>query len=100
MQKSGSTRSQSYEKALVVWKGHWTQASDRKDVKAFYAGLKSVFDPQKSGVAPISTADGETLLTDKSDILNRWKEHFETVLNTTSVTDEEAIQSIEQNRAN
>lgn len=32
------------------------EASDRKDLKAFYAGLMSIFGPQKN-VVPISTAD-------------------------------------------
>ena len=70
-------------------------AFNRKDTKAFYEGIKKVFGPQQSGASPISAKDG-TLFTDKSDILNRWKEHFETVLNTPSVTDDNVIGSIQQ----
>ena len=68
-------------------------AYDRKDSKAFYEGIKKVFGPQESGVSPIASSDG-TLLTDRGDILNRWKEHFEAVLNNTSTTDEDIISSI------
>lgn len=70
-------------------------AFDRKDSKAFYNGIKKVFGPQESGVSPISAKDG-TLLTDKNDILKRWKEHFDTVLNASSVTDDDVIASITQ----
>ena len=68
-------------------------AYDRKDSKAFYEGIKKVFGPQESGVSPIAASDG-TLLTDRRDILNRWKEHFEAVLNNTSTTFEDIISSI------
>ena len=39
-------------------------------------------------------ADGTTLLTDKNDILNRWKEHFESVLNSSSDVDDEVLNSL------
>ncbi len=71
------------------------KAFDRKDSKAFYNGIKKVFGPQENSVSPVSSSDG-TLLTDKGDILKRWKEHFDTVLNTTSVTDDDVIASIMQ----
>lgn len=78
------------------WSAHaktCQEAFDRKDSKAFYEGIKKVFGPQESGISPISSSDG-TLLTDREDILNRWKEHFETVLNNASTTDDEIIASI------
>ena len=91
------------QKALRQMKEKWwadhaesiQAAFNRKDSKAFYEGIKKVFGPHESGAAPISAKDG-TLLTDKSDILNRWKEHFETVLNAPSVTDDDVIGSIQQ----
>ena len=93
------------QRALRAMKERWwynkaielQEAADSKNTKAFYDGLKEVFGPQKSGASPLSTADGEALLTDKSDILNRWKEHFETVLNTSSVIDDDVMSSIPQN---
>ena len=72
------------------------EASDKRDSKTFYDGLKKVFGPQEGGVVPMSSADGKTLLTETSDILERWKQHFETVLSTTSATDENVISSIAQ----
>ena len=92
------------QRALRAMKEAWwsakaaelQEASDKKDSKTFYNGLKRVFGLKTGGVAPISTADGKTLLTEKSEILERWKQHFGTVLHTTSATDENVISSIVQ----
>lgn len=91
------------QKALRQMKEKWWSAHaqsiqaafNRKDSKAFYEGIRKVFGPQESGASPIYAGDG-TLLTDKTDILNRWKDHFETVLNASSVTDDDVIGSIQQ----
>ena len=91
------------QKALRAMKEAWWSAQatylqdafDRKDSKAFYEGMKKVFGPQENGVAPINSIDGE-VLTDKTEILKRWKEHFESVLNNTSFTDENVFNSIPQ----
>ena len=101
--KAYSTCKSHVQKALRQMKERWwslhadsiQSAFDRKDSKAFYDGIKKVFGPQESGVSPIAAKDG-TLLTDKHDILKRWGEHFGTVLNATSATDNDAIASIEQ----
>ena len=55
--------------------------ADRKDMKKFYDALKTVYDPKSYGVTPLLSADGSTLLTDKDAILERWTEHFNSVLN-------------------
>ena len=72
------------------------EAADRKDSKAFFDGLKKVYGPQESGVTPILASDGRTLLTGKSDMLKRWKQHFDSVLNSTAVIDDEVLSSIFQ----
>ena len=53
-----------------------------------------MYGPRESGASPVLSADGQKLLTDKTEILLRWKEHFESVLNSTSEIDEDAIASI------
>ena len=70
-------------------------AADRKDSKSFFDGLKAVFGPRSTGSTPIFSSDG-TLLTDKQQILNRWAEHFQSVLNCPSSVSQEALDDIEQ----
>jgi len=70
-------------------------AADRKDSKSFFDGLKAVFGPKSTGSTPIYSNDG-TLLTDKQQILSRWAEHFQTVLNCPSSESQEALDDIEQ----
>ena len=57
------------------------QAADSKDMKNFYSALKAVYGPTSSGSAPLLSADGTTLISDKKKLLERWAEHFDTVLN-------------------
>ena len=52
--------------------------------KQFFSFIKSVFGPSKSGSAPLLSAEGATLIKDKTGINNRWKEHFSQLLNRTS----------------
>ena len=110
--KNSSIKTQAYSKcknqvqsALRKMKEAWWSAKatepqqplDRKDSKAVYDSLKKVYGPQKSGASPVVSSDGRTLLTDKTDILKRRKEHFYIVLNTTSVIDDEVLASIPSN---
>jgi exonuclease III len=72
------------------------QAADRKDSKSFFDGLKAVYGPRSSGSTPIYNNDESLLLTDKSQILERWAEHFDKVLNCQSSVSSEALDDIEQ----
>ena len=49
---------------------------------------------------PPLSADGTSLLTDKEDILNRWAEHFDGVLNWPSSVNDEAINRLTQVECN
>ena len=70
--------------------------ADRHDTKRFYDALKAVYGPQSSGSSPLLSADGSTLLTDKKQILERWAEHFDSVLNRPAVINDEAIARLPQ----
>ena len=70
--------------------------ADKRDLKRFYDALKAVYGPQSSGSSPILSADGKTLLTDRQQILKRWAEHFDSVLNRPSSINEEAIARLPQ----
>ena len=65
--------------------------ADSKDMKNFYSALKAVYGPTSSGSAPLLSADRTTLISDKEKLLERWAEHFDTVLNRPSTINEEAI---------
>ena len=70
--------------------------ADRHDMRRFYDSLKCVYGPPTSGSSPMLSADGSTLITDKNDILERWAEHFDCVLNRPSSINDEAIQRLPQ----
>ena len=70
--------------------------ADRHDMKRFYDALKAVYGPQSSGSSPLLSLDGTTLLTDKKLILERWAEHFNSVLNRPAQINDEAIARLPQ----
>ena len=70
--------------------------ANSKDMKNFYSALKAVYGPISSGSAPLLSADGTTLISDKEKLLERWAEHFDTVLNRPSTINEEAINRLPQ----
>ena len=70
--------------------------ADAHDMKNFYDSLKAVYGPSASSSSPMLNADGSTLITDKNEILKRWAEHFDGVLNRPSAINDEAIQRLPQ----
>ena len=71
-------------------------AADAHNLKAFYDGLKSVFGPSHTKTSPIESKDGSTTFTEKNDILKRWAEHFEGVLNQPPHVNWSVLNSIKQ----
>ena len=47
----------------------------------FFSAIKEVYGPTKPRTKPLLSADGPTLLKEKSSINARWREHFSTLLN-------------------
>ena len=74
--------------------------ANRKDMKKFHDALKTVYGPKSSGTTPLLSADGSTLLTDKDAILERWAEHFNSMLNCPSSVREDAINRLPQIECN
>ena len=70
--------------------------ADKKDMKRFYDAIKTVYGPQPASSSPLLSSDGQRLLTEKSQILDRWAEHFNAVLNRPSHINEEAINRLPQ----
>ena len=54
--------------------------ADNNDLHGFYSGLKAIYGPVKRNFAPVRSQE-YNLLKDKTAILNRWGQHFQTPLN-------------------
>nr|VZI21033.1 unnamed protein product [Spirometra erinaceieuropaei] len=72
---------------------------DRNEWKNFSAN-KAVYGPPTKGTAPLLSADGNTLLTEKTQILQQWAEHFRGVLNGPSVISDATIERLPQVETN
>nr|VZI50548.1 unnamed protein product [Spirometra erinaceieuropaei] len=70
--------------------------ANRNEWKNFFSAIKAVYGPPTKGTAPLLSADGCTLLTEKTQILQRWAEHFRGVLNRPSVISNAAIARLPQ----
>ena len=76
--------------------GRIQQAADMNNTKAFYSGLRAEYDPEKKGSTQLTAADGETLLHEKEDILNRFAGHFNQLLNVPRTLGVEADEELER----
>ena len=56
-------------------------AADKNDMKSFYRGLREGYGPAKRGTTQLTALKGTTVLQEKSEILNRFAEHFDQLLN-------------------
>nr|VZI38633.1 unnamed protein product [Spirometra erinaceieuropaei] len=65
--------------------------ADRNEWKNFFSAIKAVYGPPTKGTAPLLSADGSTLLTEKTQIFQRWAEHFRGVLNRLPAISDAAI---------
>ncbi|BHF77644.1 hypothetical protein SprV_0602075300 [Sparganum proliferum] len=59
--------------------------------KNFFSAIKAVYGPPTKGTAPLLSADDNTLLTEKTQILQRWAEHFRGILNCPSAISDAAV---------
>nr|VZI51203.1 unnamed protein product [Spirometra erinaceieuropaei] len=76
----------------------WCQLRDT--VQSTALAVPAVYGPPTKGTAPLLSADGNTLLTEKTQILQRWAEHFRGVLNRPSVISDAAIERLSQVETN
>nr|VZI42798.1 unnamed protein product [Spirometra erinaceieuropaei] len=65
--------------------------ADRNEWKNFFSALTAAYGPPTKGTAPLLSADGSTVLTEKTQIMQRWAEHFRGVLNRPSAISDAAI---------
>jgi hypothetical protein len=71
-------------------------AAGKHDLYSFYASLKDIFGPNMKTIAPLRSADKSWLLYDRQEVLNRWVEHFSSVLNEPTAISQDAIDNIEE----
>nr|VZI17363.1 unnamed protein product [Spirometra erinaceieuropaei] len=96
------------QKRLHEMKDAWTARkaeeiqgyADRNEWKKFFSVMKAVYGPPTKGTAPLLSADGSSLLTEKTQILQRWAEHFRGVLNRLSFISDAAIERLPQVETN
>ena len=69
-------------------------AHDTNNTKLLYNLLREVYGPSSSSIAPLRSKDGNNLLRDPEDILKRWREHFDELLNRPYEVNQEFIDSI------
>lgn len=69
-------------------------AADKNDMKSFYSGLREIYGPQRRGTAQLTALDGETVLKEKDQILNRFAQHFDQLLNVPGNVDYMALNTI------
>ncbi|BHF63727.1 hypothetical protein SprV_0200672100 [Sparganum proliferum] len=50
--------------------------ADRNEWKNFFSAIKAVHGPPTTGTASLLSADGSTLLSEETQILQRWAEHL------------------------
>nr|VZI12383.1 unnamed protein product [Spirometra erinaceieuropaei] len=74
--------------------------ADRNEWNNFFSAIKAVYGPPTKGTAPLLSADGSFLLTEKTRILQRWAEHFRGVLNPPSAISNADIARLPQLETN
>ena len=69
-------------------------------MKKFHDALKTIYGLKSSGATTLLSADRSTLLTDEEAILQRWADHFNSVLNRPSSINEDVIDRLPQIESN
>ena len=70
--------------------------ADQNNSAAFYSALKEVYGPQKSGNAQLLNKENTQVLSDRSNILKRWEEHFHDLLDCESTANPGALDGLIQ----
>nr|VZI18603.1 unnamed protein product [Spirometra erinaceieuropaei] len=68
--------------------------ADRNEWKNFFSAIKAVYGPPTKGNTPLLSADGSTLLTEKTKIIQRWAENFRGVIKRPSAISDAAIERL------
>ncbi|BHF72448.1 hypothetical protein SprV_0401551400 [Sparganum proliferum] len=69
---------------------------NRNELKDYFSAIKAIYGPPTKGTAAFLSSDGSALLTEKSQILKRWTEHFRSVLKCPSAISDAVIDPLRQ----
>ncbi|BHF58293.1 hypothetical protein SprV_0100124500 [Sparganum proliferum] len=72
----------------------------RNEWKNFFVAIKAVYGPPTKATAPLFSADGSTVLIEKTQTLRRWDKHFRDVFNRPSTISDAAIAGLPQVETN
>ena len=70
--------------------------ADSNDYKGFYQSMRDVWGPRVNHPEQHLAHDNKTTITEKHELLDRWKDHFTTLLNERSTEEQFAVDNIEQ----
>ena len=70
--------------------------ADSGDLQNFYAALRKVYGPSDQSLAPVRSQDGSALFTNEREIMDRWKEHYSSLLNTRNASNHRSLENIPQ----
>lgn len=68
--------------------------ADRNQTREFYKATRAIYGPMSNPPVPLKSADNSTTLRDDEEILNRWAEHFQSLLNRPSRADDDALSAM------
>ena len=70
--------------------------ADTNMAHQFYQAIKAVYGPKSHSTHPVRTKDGITLIKDKKDILCRWAEYLQELLNQDNPVDQSIADQLPQ----
>lgn len=74
---------------------HMQLQADTNNSAGFFGSLREVYGPKAQMTNILLTADGSTTLSQPEAQIDRWREHFETLLNVEASTDDGILSQIE-----
>ena len=70
------------------------QLADANDTRGFFNATKEIYGPTTHGQAPLKSKDGTTILKSNTEIGDRWREHFDDLLNHKATIDKSILDMI------
>ena len=74
------------------------QVAEKKDMTAFYNGLRELYGPKKRGTTQLTDLDGETIIQEKAEILHRFTNYFDKLLNIAGEVQHSSLATIKLRR--
>lgn len=68
--------------------------ADSGDQQQFYSALKAAHGQKRAAQCPVRSRDGDSLLTEREDILSCWAEHYRELLNTDNLVDPSLLKEL------